>query len=56
MDRCPECGTPLDEVPFGPCRTHRAYQAAEPLLSQNEIDCHLVAELARLLHERTGDD
>jgi hypothetical protein len=53
---CPECGTSLDEVPFDPCRTHRAHARAEPPISQDEIDCYLAGELARLLHERTGDD
>ena len=25
-NRCPDCGVPLDEIPFDECAAHRAYE------------------------------
>ena len=30
MTRCPECGTPLDEVPLDKCVTHEKQRPPEP--------------------------
>lgn len=42
MRRCPDCGTPLDEVPFKECRTHslaqRLERYADSKRSQEEVD------------------
>jgi hypothetical protein len=40
-DHCRECGTPLDEVPFGPCSAHALAALSEewpPQLTMDERD------------------
>jgi len=42
-ERCKTCGTPLGEVPFGPCAEHTAYEASLPPV---ELSIDEVLELA----------
>ena len=30
-DKCPDCGVPMDEIPYKPCSYHRAYEEDEKL-------------------------
>lgn len=46
MERCPECGTPLDEVPFAPCHYHAHWQTIQTELSPEELEELLEAEAA----------
>lgn len=54
--RCPECGVPLDEVPFDACETHRKHEASQPPVSEADADAALDYELLAVLYGRCGDD
>lgn len=41
---CPECGTPLDEIPFVKCRYHAAHFADEEDALQRELDARPLSE------------
>ena len=36
--RCKTCGTPLDEIPFNDCEEHARYEAAQPVLTDEELN------------------
>ena len=36
-DKCPDCGVPLDQIPYKPCRYHRAYEEDEKLAAHYRL-------------------
>lgn len=39
-NRCPECGTPLDQVPLRECATHRAQDEVQAPAPDHILDLH----------------
>jgi len=35
---CPECGTPMGQVPFVPCEAHRLHEPEESIIEAQEIE------------------
>lgn len=56
MAVCSTCGVELDDIPFEPCAEHTRHHAAQPTLTEEELEELLFEEAARALYERTGDD
>jgi L-asparaginase/Glu-tRNA(Gln) amidotransferase subunit D len=46
---CPECGTPLDEIPFKDCKTHQTFHLDSPNLTDEEWEDLLAFEAAEAL-------
>ena len=47
MMNCPDCGTPLDEVPFQKCRFHAAYAEDERVAEQAALDARPLSQKVR---------
>lgn len=46
-NRCPECGVPLDEIPFNECRHHEAYFADEQDALRRKLSARHISEKIR---------
>lgn len=53
---CPDCGTPLEEVPFTQCKGHQTYWDSLPAFTDEELEEFLSQEMNEALFARTGDD